>query len=135
LAALDYVDNRAKQGLVEGSIAGYLRSVFESDSELGPSALKAKLKQEANAAAVQAKQIEVQQKAQRKAYDDAADRAKDRICALSPEALRAYAETFCQDESLLGWDDKKGKFRNTSENLLFKAWMLEKFRKLELGAS
>lgn len=61
LAAAEYVEAKAAQGQIKGSTGGYLRSVFMSGAELGPSAFEqaAKAKsREAAEAARQAKQRE-----------------------------------------------------------------------------
>ena len=64
LAAVDYVEARALAGLVKGSAAGYLRTVFESAAELGPSAFEAGLKAQAGAAAQAKRKAEADAKRQ-----------------------------------------------------------------------
>jgi hypothetical protein len=48
LAAAAYVEDRARKGEIRGSAAGYLRTVFESGAELGPSASGAGFKAQAD---------------------------------------------------------------------------------------
>ena len=43
-AALDYTEQRAAQGLIKGSVAGYLRKLVESDTDIGPSAFERECK-------------------------------------------------------------------------------------------
>jgi len=67
LSAAEYVEARAKAGQVKGSAAGYLRRVFESGGEIGPSAFEADVKAQAAQEAKAAKQAADQ--ARRQAAD------------------------------------------------------------------
>jgi Initiator Replication protein len=64
LAAVDYVEARALAGLVKGSTAGYLRTLFESGAEFGPSAFEAGLKAQAGASAPAKRKAEAAAKRQ-----------------------------------------------------------------------
>jgi hypothetical protein len=65
LATVEYVEARAKDGKVKGSVAGYLRSLFENRAEVGPSEFEAGLKAQAGAAA-EAARLGKQQEAEAK---------------------------------------------------------------------
>lgn len=69
LAAVEYVEARAKAGQVKGSATGYLRTVFQSGADIGPSSFEAGLKARADAAAQAVKQTR-QQEAEAKRAED-----------------------------------------------------------------
>lgn len=58
LATVDYVEARAKAGSIKGSTAGYLRTLFELEAEVGPSPFAAGLQAEAEESAERARQRE-----------------------------------------------------------------------------
>jgi hypothetical protein len=75
-------------------LLGYLRSVFESGAEIGPSEFEAALK----------------------------ERAKEAVQALAPEA--SLADRQGDGAAWSGsWDDKKGDFRDAIESIRFKVWL------------
>jgi hypothetical protein len=125
LAVVEYVEARAKQGQVKGSAAGYLRAVFESGAEVGPSAFEAGLKAQARETADSARRAEAEKRAKAKADSEARDRAKAAALALAPEARRALAAEYRQGGgvALSAWDEKKGGFRDPMENIAFNLWL------------
>jgi hypothetical protein len=130
-ATVEYVEARARNGQIKGSAAGYLRTLFESGAELGPSAFEAGLKAQAAAAADAQKRAEAGQRAKQRAEREAEDRAKDAINALPPEAVLAFAATYRQGDGAANaksWSDAKGDFGAALERLQFKAWLLKQFK-------
>jgi len=125
LAVVEYVEARAKQGHVKGSTAGYLRTVFESGAEVGPSAFEAGLKAQARTAADSTKRTEAEKRAKAKADREAKDRINAAILALAPEARLALATEYRQGGgvALSAWDEKKGGFRDPMENIAFNLWL------------
>lgn len=65
LALVEYVEARAKQGLIKGSTAGYLRVLFETGAEVSQSSFDAGLKAQASEAA-EASRLGKQQEAETK---------------------------------------------------------------------
>jgi plasmid replication initiation protein len=130
LAAAKYVEARIQAGQIKGSAAGYLRSVFESGAEIGPSEFEAALKEQARVAAESARRAEADKRAKARAEREALDRAKEAVQALAPEVRLALAAEYRQGDGAAwsgSWDDKKGDFRDTIESIQFKVWLQKKF--------
>jgi hypothetical protein len=130
-AAVEYVEARVKNGQIKGSAAGYLRTLFESGAELGPSAFEAGLKAQAVAAADAQKRAESERQAKQRAERQAEDNAKDAINALPPETVLAFAAAYRQGDGAANsasWSDAKGAFGAALERLQFKAWLLKQFK-------
>jgi plasmid replication initiation protein len=109
LAAVAYVEARAQNGQVKGSAAGYLRSVFESGAEIGPSDFEAAIKEQARVAAATARRAEAEQRAKEKAERAALDRANEAAQALAPEERLALAAEYRQGDGAAwsgSWDAK-----------------------------
>ena len=125
LASADYVEAKAKAGQVKGSAAGYLRTVFESGADLGPSAFEADLKAKARDAAEAKKREEAEKRRQDQAKIKATEKAKESMSALSPEQRAIYAREWL-DSGKAGravWDDKRGDFREAVDRIGFKLWL------------
>jgi hypothetical protein len=132
-AAVAYVEARAGNGQIKGSAAGYLRSVFESGAEIGPSDFEAAIKEQARVAAATARRAEAEQRAKEKAEREALDRAKEAMQALAPEVRLALAAEYRQGDGAAwsgSWDDKKGEFRDAIESIRFKVWLQKKITRL-----
>jgi hypothetical protein len=133
LAAVEYVEARAKNGQIKGSTAGYLRTVFEGGAQIGPSAFEADLTVQAREAATSARRADAEKRAKTQADRDALEQAKQAIAALSPEDYLALAAEYRQGEGrerAASWDNGKGKFRNGLESIQFKAWLQTRFKAL-----
>jgi hypothetical protein len=128
-AAAAYVEARAQNGQIKGSAAGYLRSVFESGAEIGPSDFEAAIKEQARVAAASARRAEAEQRAKEKAERAALDRAKEAMQALAPETRLSLAAEYRQGDGAAwsgSWDAKKGEFRDAIESIQFKVWLQKK---------
>ena len=134
LATVEHVEARAKAGLIKGSAAGYLRTLFELGAEVGGSAFEAGLKAQAGAAAraaEEARRAEAAERAGKRAEAEAADRAKDAIKALPREAVLAFAAEYRGGDGAASsgsWSDQKGGFREPLESVRFKAWLVKQFK-------
>jgi len=131
LAALDYVEAKIQKGEIKGSAAGYLRTVFESEAELGPSAFQADAKAQAKQEAEARKRAEAEQRAQAKAEREALDKAKAAVKALPALERLVLSEEYRQGAGAgrsASWDAIKGDFRNPLERLQFNAWLQTKFK-------
>lgn len=125
LASADYVEAKAKAGQVKGSTAGYLRTVYESGADLGPSAFEAEQKAKDREAAKVKNQEEAEKRRQDQAKAKATEKAKESMSALSPEQRAVYAREWL-DSGKAGravWDDKRGDFRETVDRIGFKLWL------------
>jgi len=131
LATLDYVEGRIQKGEVKGSAAGYLRTVFESGAELGPSPFQADLKAKAREEAEAKQRAEAERRAQAKAEREALERAKAAVAALTAMERLMLAEEYRQGAGAgrsASWDAVKGDFRDPMERIQFKAWLQTKFK-------
>jgi Initiator Replication protein len=131
LAAAGYVEARAKAGLIKGSAAGYLRTVFESGAELGPSAFEAGLKQPAETAAQANKRAEAESRAKLRAEREAFEQARAAVLALSPAERLALAAEYRSGAGAgrsASWDEAKGDFRVPLERAQFNTWLQGKFK-------
>ena len=129
LAAAEYVEARAMAGQIKGSTAGYLRTVFESGADLGPSAFEADLKAQAKAAAEAKRRAEAEQRAKKKAEQEALARAKAAVQALTALERLMLAEEYRQgsgSDCSASWDAIKGDFRDPMERIRFTAWLHKK---------
>lgn len=129
LATLDYVEARAKQGQINGSTAGYLRSVFESGADVGTSAFAAELEAQARAAAEASQRAEAAKRAKAKADREAKERAKAAALALPAAARLALAAEYRQGDGAAhsaSWDAAKGDFSVVLERIQFMAWLQRK---------
>jgi plasmid replication initiation protein len=129
LAAVEYVEARAKNGQIKGSAAGYLRSVFESGAEIGPADFEAAIKEQARLVAASARRAEAERQAKARAEREALDRAKEAVQALAPETRLGLAAEYRLGDGAAcsgSWDDKKGDFRNSIESIQFKVWLQKK---------
>jgi hypothetical protein len=131
-ATVEYVEARAKRGMIKGSTAGYLRTLFEDGAEVGPSAFETGLEAQAREteakareAADSARRAEAEKRAKDKADREAKDRAKAAVLALAPEAKRALADEYKAGGAAVrsAWDEKKGGFRDSMENIAFNLWL------------
>ena len=131
-ATVEYVEARAKQGLIKGSAAGYLRTLFESGAEVGPSVFETELEAQAREteakareAANLARRAEAEKQAKAKGDREAKDRIKAAVLALAPEAKRAFADEYKAGGAVVrsAWDEKKGGFRDSMENIAFNLWL------------
>jgi len=131
-ATVEYVEARAKQGLIKGSAAGYLRTLFESGAEVGPSVFETELEAQAREteakareAANSARRAEAEKQAKAKGDREAKDRIKAAVLALAPEAKRALADEYKAGGAVVrsAWDEKKGGFRDSMENIAFNLWL------------
>jgi plasmid replication initiation protein len=130
-ATVEYVEARAKRGMVKGSTAGYLRTLFEDGAEVGKSTFEAELEAQAREteaqarnAADMAKRAEAEKRAKAKADREAKDLAKAAVLALAPEARRALADEYREGATVRSaWDEKKSGFRDSMENIAFNLWL------------
>jgi hypothetical protein len=130
-ATVEYVEARAKRGMIKGSPAGYLRTLFEDGAEVGKSTFEAELEAQARETEAQAreaadvaKRAEAEKRAKAKADREAKDRAKAAVLALAPEARRALADEYREGAAVRSaWDEKKGGFRDSMENIAFNLWL------------
>jgi hypothetical protein len=131
LAALDYVESKIQKGEIKGSAAGYLRTVFESEAELGPSAFEADAKAQAKQEAEARKRAEAEQRAQAKAEREALNKAKAAVKALPALERLVLSEEYRQGAGAgrsASWDAIKGDFRDPLERIQFNAWLQTKFK-------
>lgn len=131
LAALDYVEAKIQKGEIQGKAAGYLRTVFESGAELGPSAFEADAKAKAKQETEARKRAEAEQRAQAKAEREAVDRAKAAVAALTALERLMLAEEYRLGTGAgrsASWDAGKGVFRDQMERIQFTAWLVARFK-------
>lgn len=131
LATVEYVEARAKAGLVKGATAGYLRTLFESGAEVGQSAFEADLKAQAKAEAAAKKRAEAENRLQAKAEREALERARVAVSALPPDERLALAEEYRKGPGAgrsASWDSRKGDFRDALERIQFNAWLQTSFK-------
>jgi len=111
--------------MVKGSTAGYLRAVYESGAELGPSAFESDLKAQARDAAEAGRREEAERKRRERAEADATERAKRSALALPPEERLGLAREWQQTEAgrQAAWSDEKGDFKATTDRIGFGLWL------------
>lgn len=130
-AVLDYVEAKIQKGEIQGKAAGYLRTVFESGAELGPSKFEADLKAKAKEEAEAKKRAEAELRAQAKAEREALARAQAAVKALPALERLMLAEEYRQGAGAgrsASWDAVKGDFRDAMERIQFNAWLQAKFK-------
>jgi hypothetical protein len=131
LAALEYVEARVKAGQVNGPTAGYLRTVFESGAELGPTAFEADRKAQAKQEAEARKRAEAERRAQAKAEREAMARAQAAVKELPALERLMLAEEYRHGvgaDRSASWDAVKGDFRDGMERIQFNAWLQARFK-------
>jgi len=131
-ATVEYVEARAKRGQINGSTAGYLRTLFEDGAEVGKSAFETGLEAQARETEAKAREAadstrraEAEKRAKDKTDSEAKDRVKAAVLALAPEAKRALADEYKAGGASVrsAWDEKKGGFREAMENIAFNLWL------------
>jgi len=124
--AVEYTEAKARKGQVKGSTAGYLRTVFESGADLGPSVFEAGLVVQAREVVERKQMEESGNRSQKKAASEAKDRAKAAVLALAPRERAAYAQEWLESgksDSQAVWDEAKGRFRSSMDNIGFNLWL------------
>jgi len=125
-ASVAYVEGKAKEKQIKGSTAGYLRTVFESDTDLGPSLFEKEKREEESAAK---RMRDAEESAKRKAeLKRQGERAKARAAmnALTQEEIRGYAREYMAGKGTgrcASWNEAKATFTNSLERLQFKGWL------------
>jgi len=125
-ATVEYVEARARKRQVNGSTAGYIRTLFEGGADVGRSAFEADQKEQARLAAESEKRAEAERRKKTQQDRDARERAKEAVLALSPEARLALAAEYRQGDGAgraVSWDDGKGNFRDALERIQFNVWL------------
>lgn len=125
-ARLDYVEARARQGLIQGSTAGYLRRLWETGAEVGPSAFAAAEIARVQAAAAAQRQAEAARQAETAAALAAQERAQTVRRTLTPAARQAFAAQYRTGAGVArsaSWDAAVGDFTDPLERLPFEAWL------------
>jgi hypothetical protein len=125
-ARLDYVEARARQGLIQGSTAGYLRRLWEAGAEVGPSAFAAAEIARVQAATAAQRQAEAARLAEMAAAQAAQERAQAVRRTLTPAARQAFAAQYRTGAGAArsaSWDAVVGDFTDPLERLPFEAWL------------
>lgn len=125
-ARLDYVEARAAQGLIHGSTAGYLRRLWDSEAEVGPSAFTAEQAAQRAVAEADQRRAEALRRAEADAALAAQDRAVAALRALSPAQREDFAAAYRAGDGAAraaSWDAERGDFADPLERLPFQAWL------------
>lgn len=125
-ARLDYVEARARDSLIQGSTAGYLRRLWDSEAEVGPSAFTAEQAAQRAVAEADQRRAEALRRAEADAALAAHDRAVAALRALSPAQREAFAAAYRAGDGAAraaSWDAERGDFADPLERLPFQAWL------------
>jgi len=129
-ATVEYVEAKAREKQVRRSMAGYIRTLFESEAEVGKTAFDARQEARMVAETEAKKREEAEKWRQSRAAADAVARARGVVQALSPEARLALAAEYRQGDGAgtsASWDEEKGDFRSPMERIPFNLWLQKKF--------
>ena len=124
-ATVEYVEKKAIGGKVKGSTAGYIRTLFESEADIGKSDFESRQEEKAMAA----KAAEAKSKKERESAASKKDKAKAAALALSKDERIAYARQYLSDPAvqssvaLSSWSEDKGTFTNAMERIQFTLWL------------
>ena len=123
---VEYVEARARNKLVKGSTAGYIRSLYESDAVVGKPAHAEKKEQKDDAKSVEEKRRALEKRRAELKAEFVSELTTEAIQALSLDAKRALVREYMDevgDGKAKTYDIETAAFRDTLERFQFTAWM------------
>lgn len=128
-AVVDYVEAKDRKKQVKGSTAGYIRTLFESEAEVGKPAYEEKKAAVAKDAAAEAGREQVA--AERRELENEYQKKKisAAIDALGADGLREQVRAYAAEkgeEKTASYSEESGEFRDVRDKLGFMVWLRAK---------
>jgi len=128
-SVVEYVEARAKNKKIKGSTAGYIRTLYESDANVGKTPFEAKKEQEAQGKIEEDKRKAMETRRAELEAEYLRERANEAVNTLSIDDKRGWVQRYIDEagaEKTKSYNAETAEFRDKLERMPFLAWLRKK---------